>query len=59
MLAPAWETAEAFLEHYANTHSELHYGARIANKALVWARERLLQFVNADPPRISQLFLGL
>lgn len=49
MLRPAWQTAEAFLQHYANTHSKLHFGARIASDTYRWAHERVLAFVGADP----------
>lgn len=58
MLAPAWETAEAFLHHYANTHSDLHFGARIATRAYEWAHERALAFVGADPAIHACAFVG-
>lgn len=58
MLQPAWKTAEAFLRHYANTHSELHFGARIATHAYAWAHERTLAFVNADPAQYACAFIG-
>ena len=48
MLQPAWETADAFLRHYANTHSMLHFGARIATHAYLWAHGRVLAFVGAE-----------
>lgn len=58
MLRPAWATAEAFLAHYANTHSDLHFGARIATRAYAWAHERALAFVGADPQRHGCIFVG-
>jgi len=58
MLQPAWETADAFLRHYANTHSLLHFGARIATHAYRWAHERVLAFVGADPRRYTCVFVG-
>lgn len=58
MLEPAWRTAEAFLRHYANTHSDLHFGARIATHAYAWAHERALTFVGADPDTHACAFVG-
>jgi cysteine desulfurase / selenocysteine lyase len=58
MLRPAWKTAEAFLRHYANTHSDLHFGARIATHAYAWAHERALAFVKADPAKYACAFIG-
>lgn len=58
MLEPAWQTARAFLNHYANTHSDLHFGARIATNAYAWAHERALAFVGADPTTFACAFVG-
>ena len=58
MLRPAWETAEAFLQHYANTHSDMHFGARISTYAYAWAHERVLAFVGADPATYACAFVG-
>jgi selenocysteine lyase/cysteine desulfurase len=58
MLEPAWATADAFLRHYANTHSLLHFGARIATHAYLWAHGRVLAFVGADPSRHTCAFVG-
>ena len=58
MLQPAWETAEAFLEHYGNTHSLLHHGARVATRAYGWTHERALALVGADPAMHACVFAG-
>lgn len=58
MLQPAWDTAQAFLRHYANTHSQLHYGARVATHAYVWAHERAMALVGADPALHACAFAG-
>lgn len=58
MLEPAWKTAQAFLRHYANTHSDLHFGARVATHAYAWAHERALSFVGADPQIHACAFVG-
>jgi cysteine desulfurase/selenocysteine lyase len=49
MMAPAYEVGHEFLNHYASTHSDLHYAARGASHAFEWAHERVLEFVDANP----------
>jgi selenocysteine lyase/cysteine desulfurase len=46
------------LRHYANTHSELHFSARIVNHAYAWAHQQVLSFVQADPIRHTAFFAG-
>lgn len=58
MLRPAQQVAQAFLHHYANTHSQLHYGARIATETYRWAHEQVLHFCHADPARYTCFFSG-
>lgn len=42
------KTLEAFQPHYANTHSSLHYAARLSTREYLWAHDMVLQFVSAD-----------
>ena len=58
MLAPAYEVAHEFLEHYASTHSDLHYAARGASHAFEWAHRKVLEFVGANPDRYCAFFAG-
>ena len=58
MLSVAHDTARAFLRHNANTHSRIHFSARVASDAYAFARERVLSFVDADPARYLCLFVG-
>ena len=58
MMAPAYEVGHEFLEHYASTHSDLHYAARGASQAFEWAHERVLKFVDADPENYCTFFAG-
>jgi len=48
-LRPAKQVADELLCHYANTHSELHFSARIASHAYDWAHAQALTFVQANP----------
>ncbi|MDS4032230.1 MAG: aminotransferase class V-fold PLP-dependent enzyme [Candidatus Contendobacter sp.] len=50
--------ADELLRHYANTHSTLHFSARIASHAYDWAHEQVLRFVQADPGRHMIFFAG-
>jgi selenocysteine lyase/cysteine desulfurase len=58
MMAPAYEVAHEFLEHYASTHSDLHYAARGASHAFEWAHEKVLEFVDANPATYCAFFAG-
>jgi selenocysteine lyase/cysteine desulfurase len=50
--------ADELLAHYANTHSQLHFSARIASHAYDWAHAQVLKFVRADPNRHTAIFAG-
>jgi selenocysteine lyase/cysteine desulfurase len=52
------QVADELLRHYANTHSELHFSARIASHAYDWAHGQALKFVRADPDRYTAFFAG-
>ena len=58
MMAPAYEVGHEFLNHYASTHSDLHYAARGASHAFEWAHERVLEFVDANPEEYCSFFAG-
>ncbi len=58
MMGPAFEVTREFLEHYASTHSKLHYAARGASEAYDWAHQRVLKFVGAGEEQYSCYFTG-
>lgn len=58
MLAPALETATAFLAHYANSHSTAHHSARIATDCFEWARAQVLDFVRAPADDYACALIG-
>ena len=58
MMGIAFRTAWKFLEHYANTHSQLHFSAKIASDTYAWAHRRILKFVQADPDEYTCFFAG-
>jgi len=57
-LRGARQVADELLRHYANTHSELHFSARIVGHAYDWAHAQVLKFVQADPEHHVAFFAG-
>jgi len=49
---------DRYQPHYANTHSTLHYAARISTSEYAWAHQTVLRFVGADPTRWMCFFAG-
>ncbi len=58
MMGAVYDALEAFYDHYANTHSILHFSARISSKQYQWAHERILSFIKADPEIYTCFFTG-
>lgn len=58
MMRVAHNVLEDFYDHYANTHSLLHFGAKISTREYDWAHRRILSFVNADPEVHTCFFTG-
>ncbi len=58
MLEPAHKLGREFLQHYASTHSDLHYSAKGASHAFEWAHQRVLQFVDASADQYCCFFAG-
>ncbi len=58
MMKAAHNAIEALYDHYANTHSLLHFSAKIATENYNWAHDRILSFVNADPDKYTCFFTG-
>ena len=58
MLKPAQIAAEQFLAHYANTHSNIHNSALVANQTYQWAKQQVLDFLNADSSEYACVFIG-
>ena len=58
MMGIAQRNGEKFLHHYANTHSLMHFSAKIATKTYDWVHERMLEFVDADPEHYTCFFTG-
>lgn len=57
-LRSAQQVSQEFLRHYANTHSQLHFAARISTESYGWAHEQVLRFARADPEDYTCFFTG-
>jgi len=58
MMKAAYNAMESLFDHYANTHSLLHFSAKTATLNYKWAHDRILSFVNADPEKYACFFTG-
>ena len=58
MMGVAYRASKLFLAHYSNTHSLVHFSAKISTKTYNWIHEKILQFVHADPEEYTCFFMG-
>lgn len=58
MMGAAHGVLESFLHHYANSHSLLHFSAKISTREYQWAHDRVLSFLGADPETYACFFTG-
>jgi selenocysteine lyase/cysteine desulfurase len=52
------DVLDKFLPYYSNTHSLLHFGAKVSTHEYQWAHEMVLQFVRAHPEIYTAFFVG-
>jgi len=57
-LAVVQQVLDRYQPHYANTHSTLHYAARLSTAEYAWAHQMVLDFVGADPAQWMCFFTG-
>ncbi|MDP6339290.1 MAG: aminotransferase class V-fold PLP-dependent enzyme [Candidatus Marinimicrobia bacterium] len=58
MMGAAHDMLEEFFNHYANSHSLLHFSAKITTIQYDWAHWRILSFLGADPKKYTCFFTG-
>ena len=58
MMGVAYRASNEFLKHYSNTHSLLHFSAKVSTKTYNWIHKRILEFVHADPSEFTCFFMG-
>ena len=52
------DVLEKYQPYYSNTHSILHFGAKLSTREYDWAHDMVLEFVNADPETYTAFFVG-
>ncbi|MCA8956970.1 MAG: aminotransferase class V-fold PLP-dependent enzyme [Planctomycetes bacterium] len=57
-LSVVQDTLDHFQPYYSNTHSVLHFGAKLSTSEYAWAHRMVLDFVNADPEHYTAFFVG-
>ena len=58
MMGVAYRSSNEFLRHYSNTHSLLHFSAKVSTKTYDWIHNRILDFVHADKNEYTCFFMG-
>jgi len=51
-------TLEKYQPFYSNTHTTVHFTAKLSNEVYRWAHDEILRFVNADPEIYTAFFVG-
>ncbi len=52
------DTLARFQPYYSNTHSVLHFGAKLSTSEYKWTHGMVLDFLNADPEDHTAFFVG-
>ncbi|MCC7079673.1 MAG: aminotransferase class V-fold PLP-dependent enzyme [Burkholderiales bacterium] len=52
------EVLDRYQPHYSNTHSVLHFSAKLSTREYQWAHRMVLDFVHADPATHMCFFTG-
>ena len=58
MMGVAHRASTQFLKHYSNTHSLLHFSAKVSTQTYNWIHKKILGFVKADPDEYTCFFMG-
>ncbi len=52
------DVLDKYQPYYSNTHSVLHFGAKLSTHEYSWAHDMVLDFVHADPETYTAIFVG-
>ena len=52
------DVLDKYLPYYSNTHSVLHFGAKLSTEAYKWSHDMVLDFVGAAPETYTAFFVG-
>ncbi len=52
------DVMEKYMPYYANTHTHVHFNAKLSTREFEWAHDMVLAFVGADPKTHGCFFVG-
>lgn len=52
------DVMKKYMPYYANTHTNVHFGAKLSTREFDWAHDMVLSFVDADPARYTAFYVG-
>ena len=52
------DALDRYQPYYANSHSTVHFSARLSTREYQWAHEMVLRFLRADPALYTAFFVG-
>jgi len=48
------DVMKKYMPYYANTHNNVHFGAKLSTREFEWAHDMVLSFVDADPDKVRR-----
>lgn len=57
-LGAVQDALDRYQPFYSNTHSVVHFGAKLSTREYGWAHDMVLEFVRADPATYMAFFVG-
>ena len=52
------DVMDKYLPYYANTHTNVHFNAKLSTREFEWAHDMVVDFVGADPEEYGCFFVG-
>ena len=52
------DVMQKYMPYYSNTHTNVHFGAKLSTREFEWAHDMVLSFVNADPELYTAFYVG-
>lgn len=52
------DVMKKYMPYYSNTHTNVHFGAKLSTREFEWAHDMVLSFVQADPVDYTAFYVG-
>lgn len=52
------DVMKKYMPYYSNTHTNVHFGAKLSTREFEWAHNMVLSFVQADPKDYTAFYVG-